>query len=216
MREKDGLTLQISNLKRDISVDDLDHRSWQAVPETLIENYWSGKKAPPARHFNVRLLWSESALYVRFEANQNEPMVVNDRPDLEKKTLGLWDVDVCEIFIAPDKNAPNSYFEFEIAPSGEWVDLGISFESGIRKTDFEYASGMQSAVKTENRKVVMALKIPWSAFGNMPKAGSIWHGNLFRCVGKGRDRGYLAWQTTMTEKPDFHVPSRFGEFKFTL
>ncbi|MGH9959146.1 MAG: carbohydrate-binding family 9-like protein [Pyrinomonadaceae bacterium] len=33
---------------------------------------------------------------------------------------------------------------------------------------------------------------------------------MFRCVGTGKDRGYLAWQPTRTEQPNFHIPKVFG------
>jgi hypothetical protein len=58
------------------------------------------------------------------------------------------------------------------------------------------------------------MKIPWEAFGKKPSAGDVWVGNIFRCVGAGPDRGYLAWQPTMTETPNFHVTEKFGELKF--
>jgi hypothetical protein len=60
----------------------------------------------------------------------------------------------------------------------------------------------------------MALKVPWSAFGRKPRPGDVWLGNLFRCVGKDPNRGYLAWSPTLTKVPNFHVPERFGEFVF--
>jgi len=41
-----------------------------------------------------------------------------------------------------------------------------------------------------------------------------WRVNLFRCVGKDPDRGYLAWQSTRTPKPNFHVPQVFGWLVF--
>src|SRR5205807_8790445 len=115
--------------------------------------------------------------------------------------------DVCEIFIAPNRNERNKYFEFEIAPTGEWIDLGIEVKRTKRETDWDYASRMQSAAKIENDKVVMAIKIPWTALGKTPKPGDIWLGNLFRCVGKDPTRGYLSWQATKTKEPSFHVPT---------
>ena len=60
----------------------------------------------------------------------------------------------------------------------------------------------------------MSMMIPWDAFGKKPQPGDVWRGNLYRCVGEGEDRGYLAWQRTMTPVPDFHVPESFGEFRF--
>ncbi|MEP6789325.1 MAG: carbohydrate-binding family 9-like protein, partial [Acidobacteriota bacterium] len=175
---------------------------------------WSGKAAPEVRHFKARMLWSPTALYVRFEAEQHEPLVVSEKPDLTQKVRGLWDRDVCEIFIAPDKTNPNKYFEFEIAPTGEWIDLRVAVLPDTRETDWDYESGMSSAARIEKNKVIMAIKIEWKALGRTPTAGDIWLGNLLRCVGKDPTRGYLAWIATETSEPSFHVPSKFGEFTF--
>ena len=133
---------------------------------------------------------------------------------MKSKTKGLWDRDVCEIFVAPDRREPRKYFEFEIAPNGEWIDLGIYQKLDERITDWDYNSGMQSAARIEENKITMAIKVEWKAFGKTPKAGDIWRGNLFRCVGAGENRGYLAWSPTETPQPAFHVPEKFGEFEF--
>ena len=206
--------IKIPYLTQDFAVSSLHNATWDRSASVTIVHYWSGKEAPAGRQFAGRLLWSKDALYVRFEANQAEPLAVSETPDLGNKTLGLWERDVCEIFIAPDKTDRNRYFEFEIAPTGEWVDLSIEWLRKKRKTDLEYASGLESSVFVEPEKIVMAIKIPWKAFGKTPKSGDIWLGNIFRCIGKGPTRGYLAWQATKTAKPNFHVPSKFGEFEF--
>ncbi len=207
--------LAIYHISEDFEIDDLSDPAWDRAPEVLIENYWSGDTATADRHFGVKGIWSGTALYVRFNANQNEPLVVNDDPDLTKKTIGLWNRDVCEIFIAPDRLDPNRYFEFEVAPTGEWVDLAIVANKNQRESDLDYASGMQSAARIEKDRVVMAIKIPWKAFGSRPRAADVWLGNLFRCVGKEPTRGYLAWQPTNTPKPNFHITEAFGEFQFS-
>ncbi len=206
--------IRIARIDRDFPVDDLNHKNWQEAKETLVDKYWSGKIAPAGRQFTAKLLWSATALYVRFGANQDEQLVVNDKPDLTTKTHGLWDRDVCEIFVAPDLKEPRRYFEFEIAPTGEWIDVALDSTSGTRISDWKYASGMGSAVKIEKDKIVMAIKIEWKAFGKTPKAGDVWLGNLLRCIGKDPDRGYLAWSPTMTKAPNFHVPKKFGRFVF--
>ena len=206
--------LNIRHVRDDFHVHDLDSKSWDKADEVLIDKYWSGEAAPLGRQTEAKLLWSNTALYARFEANQAEPLVMSDKPGLKTKTIRLWDRDVCEIFAAPDRSRPKEYFEFEIAPNGEWIDLAIDCTGEERKTDWDYNSGMQSAAKIGNNNVVMAIKIEWKAFGRTPKTGDIWMGNLFRCVGKDPDRGYLSWQPTETETPEFHVPEKFGEFEF--
>jgi hypothetical protein len=205
---------RVSYISGDLAVSDLDSQIWQAGDPVKITQYWSGAAAPDSRTFKARLLWSDTSLYVRFDAAQNEPLVVSDRPDLSKKTIGLWDRDVLEIFIAPDAGTPSSYFEFEVAPTGEWIDLAIDLTSGKREADWKYASGMETGVRIEKGGVVAAIKVPWKALGRSPGNGDIWRGNLYRCVGKGPDRGYLAWRPTLTDEPSFHVPARFGKFVF--
>jgi hypothetical protein len=212
MARSDSLT--IGHISTDFSIDKLDHALWKRAAPVKVGTYWSGEATARGRAFEARLLWSNTALYVRFDAVQDEPLVVSDKPDLTKKTVGLWDRDVCEIFIAPDANNRNKYFEFEIAPTGEWIDLGIEVTAAGRRTYMEYASGMTSAVRVDNDRVVMAIKIPFAALGKTPRSGDVWLGNLFRCVGKDPTRGYLAWRPTKTPKPNFHVPEAFGEFVF--
>jgi len=206
--------IKIARIKNDFFINELDNNCWEKAEGIVIDKYWSSESAPIGRHFSTKLLWSDSALYVRFEANQNEPLIVSDAPNLKSKTRGLWDRDVCEIFVAPNFDEPQRYFEFEIAPTGEWIDLAIRQLPGKRETDFEYDSQMQTAARIEKNKILMAIKVEWKAFGKKPQAGDVWKGNLFRCVGAGETRGYLAWQPTKTEKPDFHVPQSFGNFVF--
>lgn len=208
------MKIKVPHIKTDFFIDDFDNANWKRTEEISIENYWSGEKAETGRHAKAKLLWSENALYVYFEANQFEPLIVNSVPDLKTKTVGLWERDVCEIFVAPDIKAPQKYFEFEIAPTGEWIDLAILQLPEKRETDFDYDSGMQSAAWIEKDKIWMAIRVEWKAFSRKPNANGVWKGNLFRCVGAGKTRGYLAWQPTLTAQPNFHVPERFGEFVF--
>jgi hypothetical protein len=139
---------------------------------------------------------------------------VSDNPRRDQKTLGLWDRDVCELFVAPNADAPERYFEFEVAPTGEWVDLGIHWRAEGRETDWQYHSGATFAARTEKDAVTLTMRIPWAALGGAPRAGARWRANLFRCVGKDPTRGYIAWQPTLTAEPSFHVPQRFGWLEF--
>ncbi|MDQ3711497.1 MAG: carbohydrate-binding family 9-like protein [Acidobacteriota bacterium] len=204
----------VAQTKEDFPINEFADSNWEKAKEISIENYWSGEKADVGRHVKAKLLWSENALYLRFEANQTEPLIISKTPNLKTKTIGLWDRDVCEIFVAPNPKKSNEYFEFEIAPTGEWLDLKIYQLFSERETDFKFDSGMQSAAKIEKDKVWTAIKVEWKAFGKTPQANEIWKGNLFRCVGAGKTRGYLAWSPTLTTEPNFHVPEAFGEFQF--
>ncbi len=204
----------VCHVDADFDIAEFSHSAWNQVSDLRIDRYWSGVTAPSGRHFTAKLLWSDTALYVRFQANQAEPLIVSDEPLLSAKTVGLWDRDVCEIFIAPEPADGNSYYEFEIAPTGEWLDLAIQITSEGRLTDWEYNSHMKAAAQINEGTVVMATMLPFSSLGAEPKMGDAWRANLFRCVGRGPDRGYLAWQPTFTDKPNFHVPAKFGRLVF--
>jgi hypothetical protein len=204
----------IKYISADFSIAELDNKSWKEAESVQTKYYWSGNKAPLERRFKTKILWSDKNLYVRFLANQKEPLVVSKTPNLESKTKGLWERDVCEIFLAPQKEEFRKYFEFEVAPTGEWIDLGIYQKPDERITDWNYRSGMETSARIEKNKVILAFRMGWKAFGRIPEVGEIWLGNILRAVGKEPHRGYLTWSPTLTEKPNFHVPERFGEFEF--
>lgn len=206
--------IEISHVNREIDISAYDDSIWSHSHHIEIDTYWSGEVAPQTRKVDTRVLWSNTALYVRFAAAQNEPLVVSDRPNLKRKARGLWNRDVCELFIAPDRAIPNKYFEFEVAPTGEWIDVGIEITPEKLLRDWDYRSEMQAFAFMDADTVFEIIKVPFKSLGRMPKAGDIWLGNLFRCVGEGDSRGYLAWRPTKTAKPSFHVPSAFGEFHF--
>ena len=195
-------------------IADLDSNVWSDGGQASITDLWSGERASDGRQATARLLWSDSAMYIRFEATVAEPLVVSESPDISQKTIGLWERDVCEIFVAPDRTQPNKYFEFEVAPTGEWLDVGIEVTPTARLSDWKYSSGMKCSARIDESRVLSAIEIPWSAFGRTPTEGDVWLGNLFRCVGAGPERGYLAWRPTCTEVANFHVPAAFGQFIF--
>jgi alpha-galactosidase len=197
----------------DVSVGDFEHPAWTTAQPAFIRRYWSGADAPPSRHAEVRIIWSAEALTVRFECKQTEPLLINDSPQLDKKTIGLWERDVCEFFLAPDLARPNRYLEFEVAPTGEWLDLAIELINGVRHTDWEFRSRMTAAARGGGEQVMIGMRLPWSESLPWPQVGDVWRANLFRCLGLGNER-YLAWQPTGTPQPNFHVPEAFGRLEF--
>jgi hypothetical protein len=198
----------------EISASDFFNAEWERAAPVQLARYWTGEPAAPERRAEARLVWSEKALYVRFIGRQGEPLVLSEAPQTDAKTIGLWERDVCEIFVAPDSREVEHYFEFEGAPTGEWIDLEIRCRPEARETDWQYNSGMTAAGRIEEGRVLVMMSVPWEAFGRRPQAGELWRANLFRCVGSGASRGYLTWQPTLTPQPNFHIPSAFGWLRF--
>lgn len=197
-----------------IAAGEFEHAAWDNCQPVKIEHYWSGEPAPPSRHAEARVCWSDEALHVRFVGAQHEPLIVSPNPQTDKKTVGLWDRDVCEIFVAPDPDAPERYYEFEAAPTGEWVDLGIVVRPNGRETDWGFNSGMTAAAKRDGDKLLVGIRIPWSEAIPKPRKGDVWGANVFRCVGPEAPERYLAWRPTRTPAPNYHVPEVFGSLYF--
>ncbi len=103
----DSNTITASYTSPALSAAGFEDEIWQQSQPITIAHYWSGEPASPSRHAEARICWSNEALHVRFVGNQKEPLIVGENPRTDKKTLGLWDRDVCEIFLAPDpSNSP--------------------------------------------------------------------------------------------------------------
>lgn len=197
-----------------VTVADFDTDVWDRCESSTIAHYWSGQPAPPERHATAQVCWTTKCLIVRFVCEQHEPLVVAPDPVVHRKTLGLWDRDVCEIFLAPDPGNPARYFEFEAAPTGEWIDLGILITPNGRKTDWDFASGISTAARIERHRVFIGMTIPWSESIPLPDVGTEWRANLYRCVGSDPAERYLAWLPTYSVEPNFHVPEAFGRLRF--
>ena len=198
----------------DLNATDLQSAAWNLAQPIRIDRYWSGEPTPGSRHAEARILWSRRALHIRFVCHQGEPLVVSATPQTAKKTMGLWDRDVCEIFIAPDPNVVERYLEFEAAPTGEWLDVAIHWTPEKRESDWEFQSHLTTAAQIEKDRVTIAMRIPWNHWIHEPQRNERWRVNLFRCVGSDPHRGYLAWQPTRTPAANFHVPQVFGWLVF--
>jgi len=206
----DKQVIEARHSATDLQVGDLNSAEWNKAHSIKIDRYWSGAAAPAGRHCEARILWSSKALHVRFVGRQDEPLVISSAPQTAKKTMGLWDRDVCEIFIAPDPNVVERYFEFEAAPTGEWLDVALHWTAEKRESDWEFNSHMTTAAHVERDRITIAMRIPWNHWIHEPQRGERWRVNLFRCIGSDPGRGYLAWQPTLTKEANFHVPQVFG------
>lgn len=196
------------------ALDDFGNKIWLAADSVSLTRYWSGFGATRERWAKARLLWTDNALFVRFDCAQHEPFVVSQNPRTDCEAAKLWERDVCEIFIAPDALQPEKYFEFEVAPTGEWLDYAILQLPDRREIDIDYNANLKIAARILENSFSLIFSIEWAALGKKPETGDRWLGNFFRCVGAGATRGYLAWQPTLTIEPNFHVPQVFGSFKF--
>jgi alpha-galactosidase len=183
---------------------------WERTPAIRFERDWRGERADPQRATEVRLLWNEQTLFLRFFARHRELHVFPDaRPDGWRDEL--WERDVAEAFLQPDASDVRVYKEFEVSPNGYWIDLNIAhgekeeMRSGLRRRVVQDAGA-----RTWTAELAVPMRSLTPAFDGKRN----WRANFFRVEGKVEPRFYSAWSPTLTPAPNFHVPEAFGHLVF--
>ena len=75
----------------------------------------------------IRAFWTDTDLYLLFRC----PYTVLNLflpADNSTNRVGLWNRDVVEMFLGDNWSNIRHYREFEIAPTGDWIDLAIDLD----------------------------------------------------------------------------------------
>ena len=186
-------------------------RAWETAPPVCFAADWQGKNADGQRETQVRLLWNAELLYLRFDARYKSITVFPDAAPSGRRD-GLWDRDVCEVFLQPPGSAARVYKEIEVAPNGFWIDLKIApgekrnLRSGLRR---------RVNINEMQRQWHAILALPMNSLVAHFELPAVWRVNFFRVEGAAEPRFYSAWRPTNTPVPNFHVPEVFGALVFT-
>jgi alpha-galactosidase len=196
---------------------DLSKRFWQQAERLRFDHDWNRRRHYPEAHTEVAVGWSRRYLYCAFWCKYTQLNVyAGEDPGPEK--WELWNRDVAEVFVNPQPERVGHYYEFEVAPNGQWIDLEIHRETDL-KSDAAWNSSFDHATRifAEEHLWTCEMRIPVQPMG-VATIGpdDEWRINFYRCDGPGDDsvRRFLAWSTTMTAEPSFHVPEHFGRVRF--
>ncbi len=175
----------------------------------------------PRLKTEVRAFWTDQYLYLLFICPYETLNVFlpsqNDRP-----RPGLWDRDVVEMFLGDDWDNIGRYREFEVAPTGDWIDLDIRFDLKTlgSKGNRNWRSGFRTSARIDKEAGIWyaGAQIPLKAVTSQTVTpGTRWRANLYRIAGQGPDsqRQFLCWQPTCAPGRDpNHVPENFGTLIF--
>ena len=83
---------------------------WNLAPAARFSCDWRGENDDPGRETEVRLLWSNEFLYLRFRCRYRTLTVFADS-DANGRRDHLWDGDVAEVFLQ-DPGHPRRYSSF--------------------------------------------------------------------------------------------------------
>jgi hypothetical protein len=203
---------------KDFSPDgDLSKEVWKKAKWIEFDHNPSGKSAYPGAATRVAVAWTENSIYVAFSCKYDS-LNVYEGEDIQKERWELWLRDVAEVFLNPQPDNISHYYEFEVAPNNQWIDLEIEKKKDPFN-DASWNSGFEHATRIDPGRHVWTaeLRIPLSSMKVASiQPGAIWRVNFFRAAGKGGDqqRMFLAW-SSIPQGQTFHVPSRFGILRFS-
>lgn len=191
---------------------------WKAAATTAIAKDCGKVLDYPNLKTEVRGFWTDSHLYLLFSCPYevlNLFLPARHGADRDK----LWDRDVVEMFLGDDWRNIRHYREFEIAPTGDWVDLAIDLDHEGEGEKWNSGWNTSARIDEPGRTWYAAARIPLKSVSASPvTAGTRWRMNLYRIDGRGPDavRHFMCWQQTCVKDRDpNHVPENFGTLVFT-
>ena len=211
-------SLSIPHMSSGIELNTDPHsKVWAKTASAWISKDCTRSLGYPDLKTEVKGFWTDSHLYLLFICpyrSLNLFLPAQGNRDRDK----LWDKDVVEMFLGDDWKNIRHYREFEIAPTGDWVDLAID----LNKESYgqTWNSGWQTQARIDEKAHLWyaAAKIPLKSVSSSPvRPGTRWRMNLYRIDGAGPDtqRRFLCWQPTCVVNHDpNHVPEAFGTLVF--
>jgi len=185
---------------------------WKKAESTEFDTSASGKSHFPEISTRVASVWTDTHIYFLFSCRYDS-LNVYQGEDPKVERWQLWERDVAEVFLNPQPERVNHYYEFEEAPNNQWIDLEID-KTKNAFNDVTWNSGFDHAahIDTTNHVWTAEMRIPVSSMNvRVMHPGAEWRANFFRAAGEGGDdrRKFLAW-SIIPEGNTFHVPTRFG------
>ena len=196
----------------------LDESSWLAAPavDDFLFPWWT---AGEREQTEARILWDSAYLYVSFVARDKHiSAVLTERDDPVSRD------DAVEVFIAPDTSNVRNYFNFEFNALGTILDRSplVKRSSAWNAEDLKVGitiDGTLNDKADEDHRWTTELAIPFATFAGFapalpPRDGDVWRLNLYR-IGGAVNGQFSVWSDTRTERPQYHVPERFGVVHFS-
>jgi hypothetical protein len=186
---------------------------WAQAPGIALDESILGEPDLSVRS-EARSRWTKDYLYLLFWGPYDVLHLKPD-PDTEHKTYKLWFYDDFELYIGSNFDNINLYYEFEISPQSEFLDMAIDAtrEKPGWNDEYLWNSGMAVKSRIDKQKKIWygEMRIPLATIDKRPPAvGNKLRVNIYRLqsAGQGRKIHFLAWQPTGEWNP--HRPTKFG------
>lgn len=210
-----SFTIKPANYSGDLNTDPRSSM-WRKAQSARIVKDCSRQINYPKIKTEVKAFYTATDVYFLFICPY-DTLNIFLPADNSKPRVKLWDRDVVEVFLGDDWSNIRHYREYEVAPTGDWIDLAIDLD---KKSDRSWRSGWTTSARIDEKSKVWyaAMRIPLKSVSEAKVApGTRWRMNLYRIEGQGADpvRHFLCWQPTCVLNRDpNHVPENFGTLVF--
>ncbi len=195
----------------------LEKKIWSEAETVTFDMPAGAGKRYPESSTRVASAWTAGYVYFAYWCRYTS-LNYYEGESTAKERWKLWDRDVVEVFINPEPARFHHYYEFEVAPNNQWIDLEIDlqktpFNDARWDSHFEHAA----RIDEQNRIWTCEMRVPTTSMGiEAIKAGMEWRLNFYRADGPGDDtqRRFLSWGPLAGPKLTFHQPASFGIIRF--
>ena len=191
-----------------------DDQRWSQAP--VMTDFSAPWNEGPVPHTQFQALCDEDNFYFLFQA-ADENIIAPGDPDDKR---GVLPSDRVEIFFKSN-SAMDPYYCLEMDPRGRVLDYIARY---YRNVDFDWewpdqdlivmASQSEDRYVVEGRITLKSLREMGILKDNRIKAG-LFRGDFYPVEGKENEVNWISWVRPDSEKPDFHIPSAFGEMVLT-
>lgn len=193
---------------------------WSAAKPVMFDQSAYSETRYPDNETKVASCWTARFLYLAFWCRYLS-LTVYEGEDPKIERWQLWERDVVEAFINPEPRLPSHYYEFEVAPNNQWIDLEIDLNR-TPTGDARWNSGFSHATRIDSAARVWTaeLRIPVHSMKiERIRPGEDWKINFYRCegVGNNTERRMFSWGCLPIHSPgsSFHQPGSFGRLYFS-
>jgi alpha-galactosidase len=215
----------VSNIRIDVKLSSedfvpdgkLNEKPWKNAAWAKFDHDAYEQRQYPQAETEVASLWTAKYVYFAFRCKYTTLNIFQGE-DPVKERWGLWNRDVVEVFVNPQPERVNQYYEFEVSPNNQWIDLVIDLDKKPFN-DAQWNSGFEHAtyVDAQNHVWSCEMRIPLQSMGVREiRPNAQWRVNFFRDdgPGEGNKRRFLSWSPIRGEKRTYHSPTNFGLMRF--
>lgn len=210
---------------------------WKSVQEITLFDAVTGKGIGKNKT-KAKMMWCEKGLFVLWKVedehiwgtykNDDEPIYneevveifIAKGEDDPRKYFEFQFSPLGVKFDAKISNPTGSRHDKGFNVDIGWDCKGLEYKVAILRAQTALAEARLLSValanSLEHGKIVrgnwvVEVFIPWKSIGvDNAKSGDVLRANLFRIDGYPKQSSFQAWQPTLLDPPNFHVPAKFG------